>query len=172
MENLVLKGKIIFDPENRTRKHNRQSDWKRIAMVHFDGEMCDYYAWFIERRYNLKLNKPLRGSHITFINDSTKDLTKNFTIPIEVINDNWSKLRDKWDGKEIEVTLNLDLRSNGEHWWMKVHSQSFEDIRTEIELGRPFFNYHMTIGYANERNIEHSEYIVGLIDKFGNNYGI
>ncbi len=172
MKSLKIKGKIIFDPENRTKKHNRQSDWKRIAMVHFEGDMCDYYAWFIEKRYNLKLNKPLRGSHITFINYSTKDLTKNLTIPIETVNDNWSKLRDKWDGKEIEVTLNLNVFSNGEHWWLTATSKNFGKIRSEIGLGEPFFNYHMTIGYANERNIENSEYIVGLITKFGNNYSI
>ena len=171
METLVLKGKIVFDPENRTRKHNRQADWKRIAMVHFEGDMAEYYSWFIERRYNLKLNKPLRGAHITFINDSTKDLTKNFTIPIETVNDMWSTLRDKWDGKEIEITLNLNVRTNGEHWWLRATSPQFEELRSEIGLGRPFFNYHMTIGYANERNIEHSQYIVGLIDKFGGEYG-
>ena len=172
MENLILKGKIVFDPENRTKKHNRQADWKRIAMVHFEGEMVEYYSWFIERRYGLKLNKPLRGSHITFINDSTRDLTKNFTIPIETVNDRWSELRDKWDGKEIEVAINLDVRSNSEHWWFRVGSPYFEEIRGEIGLGRPFFNYHMTIGYANERNIEHSNYIIELINKFGGIYGV
>ena len=72
--NLVIKGKIIFDPDNVTRKHNRQVDWKRVAMVKFDGEMAEYYAWFIERRYNLTLNRPLRGAHVTFVNDSIKEI--------------------------------------------------------------------------------------------------
>ena len=163
MEILIIKGKILFDPENRTKKHNRQSDWKRIAMVHFEGEMCDYYSWFIERRYNLKLNKPLRGAHITFINDSTKDISNNFTIPNDVVDDMWDNLKKKWDGKEIEVTINLDVRSNSDYWWFRVTSPQFEEIRGEIGLGKPFFNYHMTIGYANNRNLEHSNYIVGLI---------
>jgi hypothetical protein len=29
------------------------------------------------KRYNLILNKPLRGAHISFINDSMRDLTHN-----------------------------------------------------------------------------------------------
>jgi len=40
-------------------------------MVFFEGDVAEYYAWFIKKRYNLILNKPLRGAHISFINDST-----------------------------------------------------------------------------------------------------
>ena len=67
---VVLVGKIEFEPENITKKHNTQSPWKRIAMVTIDGDVTEYYSWFIEKRYNLKLNKPLRRAHISFINDS------------------------------------------------------------------------------------------------------
>jgi hypothetical protein len=64
-----LKGKIQFDPVNVTRKHSRQSSWKKTAMIKIDDDTWSYYAWFIEKRFNLKLNKPLRGTHITIIND-------------------------------------------------------------------------------------------------------
>jgi len=40
-----------------------------------------------------------------------------------------------------------------------------QSIRTELGLGKPFFGLHMSIGYANEKNIEHSEYLHDLIKK-------
>lgn len=163
MNNAVnIKGKIIFDPDNKTRKHNRQSDWKRVAMVMFEDDMAEYYAWFILKRYNVKLNKPLRGAHVTFISDSVQGIEGGNVV--------WEEIRKKYDGTEIEVTLNLDVRTNGEHWWLRTSSKDFDSIRTELGLGQPYFNYHMTIGFANERNIFHSEYIHGLIVKFGKEY--
>jgi len=161
--NLVIKGKIIFDPDNVTRKHNRQADWKRVAMVKFDGEMAEYYAWFIERRYNLTLNRPLRGAHVTFVNDSIKEIRGG--------DRKWEEVKKKWDGKEINVILNPDVRTNSEHWWMKAdQTPEFWQIREELGLGRPFWGLHMTIGYSNSKNIEHSEYIHKLIKKYGGNY--
>jgi len=152
-----LRGKIVFEPLNYTSKHNKQASWKRIAMVTFDGEMAEYYAWFIERRYNLVLNRPLRGAHVSFINDSVKEINGG--------DKTWEEVKSRWDGKEIDIILNTDARTNGEHWWLKADSPMFETIRKELGLPDPYFNYHMTIGYANERNIEHSNYIHDLIKK-------
>ena len=73
-ELVTYKGIIHFDPVNFTKKQTDQSSWKRVAMVMFDGEMTEYYAWFIKKRYDLVLNKPLRGAHVTFINDSLNDM--------------------------------------------------------------------------------------------------
>ena len=75
MKTLTMKGVIKFDPQNKTKKHDRQGKWKKIAMVFFYGDVCEYYSWFINRRFNLLLNKPLRGGHISFINDRDKPLT-------------------------------------------------------------------------------------------------
>jgi hypothetical protein len=149
---ITYSGVIEFEPRNRTKKHEKQASWKRVAMVVFDGEMCEYYAWFINRRYNLKLNKPLRGAHITFVNDAERDM-----------NDQWGQVKAKWHGKPIDVTISLDVRSDVKHWWMVVpeeHRTQLHDIRTELGLSRPYFGLHMTIGLANDRNIQHSEYII------------
>lgn len=163
MNNSVnIKGKVIFDPDNKTRKHNRQADWKRVAMVMFEGDMAEYYAWFISKRYNITLNKPIRGAHVTFISDSVREINGGDV--------KWEEIRKKYDSTEIEVTLNLDARTNGEHWWLRTSSKDFDNIRAELGLGQPYFNYHMTLGFTNERNIFHSEYIHGLIVKFGKEY--
>jgi hypothetical protein len=165
---ITLVGKIRFEPENRTKKHHSQSSWKRVAMVLLSGDVCEYYAWFIQKRYNLVLNKPLRGAHISFINDSIKDLSCNGVKTIEQIDADWENLKKKWDGKEIPIILDLNPKTDGKHWWLNFSSEyrgRLHSIRSEIGLKKPFFVLHMTIGYANEKNIEHSKYIHNLIKK-------
>jgi hypothetical protein len=174
MNNIILSGKILFDPENKTNKHNYQAAWKRMAMIMFDGDIAEYYAWFIKKRYNLILNKPLRGAHISFINDSNRDIQKGCGLvnekDVDLI---WELIKQKWNGKSIDVTLNTDVRSDGKHWWLNIpeeNRQLIHDIRKEIGLDKPFFGLHMSVGYANEINIVHSKYILGLIEKFGEDY--
>jgi len=188
MSNIIkLTGKILFDPEDVTSKHANQSSWKKVAMVLFEGDVCEYYAWFIKKRFNLTLHKPVRGSHITFINDSMRDLSKNGMLEDNYVLENWEKVKEKWDGKQIEVYLNLipdtdSLENEDCHWWLIVphdKRQDLQDIRDELGLGRPFFGLHMTIGRAvnsmsgvlfepgvmkaKEMSEEHSRYIHSLI---------
>lgn len=162
---IQLTGKIVFDPRDVTKKHSKQSDWKRMAMVVFDGDVCEYYSWFIKKRYNLTLNRPLRGAHISFINDSIRDMGDKA--------DEWDRVKEKYNGTEVTVTLDLDVRSDSKHWWLVVEHESRKpllDIRSELGLDKPYYGMHMTIGYANERNIEHSKYIIDLLTKFGGSY--
>lgn len=134
------KGVIVFDPKDITKKHEKQSDWKKVAMIEIEGDICSYYAWFIQRRYNLKLNPPLRGAHICIINDRESDITGD-----------WENIKAKWDGKEIEVTLFVDPRTDGKHWWLNIPEEDRTEIHTlraELGLNRPYFGLHMTIGLA------------------------
>lgn len=160
-----IKGKILFDPINLTKKHKLQDSWKRVAMVNFDCDVSEYYAWFIKKRYNLELNRPQRGAHISFINDSLRDMGRFAS--------NWNEVKKKYDGTEVTLTLDPDARSDGEHWWLMVEESSRKpllDIRAELGLGRPFFGMHMTVGIVNPKHREHSEYILRNINKFGGSY--
>lgn len=166
---MVLKGKIVFDPDNKTRKHEQQSSWKLMALVVFEGDICNYYKWFIKKRYNLELNPPLRGAHISFINDSIKDISDSLPDAIS----KWNNLKRKWNGKEISIEINTDVRSDGKHWWLQIPEDSrtgLHGIRKEIGLGRPYWGLHLSVGHANEKNIEHSKYILSLLEKFGGSY--
>ena len=184
---IKIKGKILFDPEDVTNKHVNQSSWKIIAMVLFDGDICEYYAWFIKKRFGLTLHKPVRGAHVTFVNDSMRDLSQGGLLTDKEINEKWEKVKNKWDGKDIEVYIHLtpdtdSLESDDCHWWFIVpHEQRkvLQDIRDELGLGRPFFGLHMTIGRAvdslsgvyfepgvmkaKEMSVAHSKYIHSLI---------
>jgi hypothetical protein len=188
MSNIIkLTGKILFDPEDVTNKQANQSSWKKVAMVLFDGDVCEYYAWFIKKRFNLTLHKPVRGAHVTFVNDSMRDLSKNGLLDDSRVLENWQMVKKKWNGKKIEVYLNLipdtdSLDNEDCHWWLIVphdKRQGLQEIREELGLGRPFFGLHMTIGRAvestsvsnfepgvmkaKEMSVDHSKYIHNLI---------
>ena len=167
-DRVTFTGKIGFEPENKTKKHSAQASWKKMAMVFIDGDITDYYAWFINRRYNLVLNKPIRGAHISFINDSIKDMSLDGKRTIEEVDILWENIKKKWDGKEIEVVIDLNPRTDDRTWWFNIpHDERgfLQGIREELGLGKPYWGMHMTIGYANEKNIDHSIYIHDLIKK-------
>lgn len=152
---LRIKGRLIFDVEDKTNKQKLQSSWKKSALVLFDDDLCEYYSWFLKRRFNISLNKPLRGSHYTLINDKYDN--------IEL----WNKVKAERQGDTVEVYYNTNLRSNIEHWWLKAYSIDGFNIRTELGLGKQFFNPHITVGLVNNRNIDQSEYALRCEKLYG-----
>jgi hypothetical protein len=172
---IKIKGKVLFDPPEKTKKHRKQAVWKKVAYLNIKGDVCAYYAWFIKKRFNLPLARPLRGAHITFINDSLRDMGDKAKY--------WDDLKGRWSGVEIEVELHLEPKTNDISWWLTVVEESrnpLHDIRAEIGLGRPHWGLHMTIGdaqistddsfengveKATRDNIAHSKYIHELAKK-------
>lgn len=155
-EMIVVRGKLDFSPEDRTKKHKNQSSWKRTAMIQTNCDIDQYYAWFLKTRFNLELNKNLRGTHITIISDRME----------REVFDQGAKL---FHGKEIEFFYNpKDIQSSGKHWWLSIHCPDAENIRESLGLSRiPYFGFHLTIGHANEKNVDHSKYILNQIKRFG-----
>ena len=117
-EKITLTGRIGFNPEDKTNKHLFQSSWKKIAMVFIEGDVCEYYGWFLKKRFNLKLHKPIRGAHVTFINDRASDM-----------NDDWELVKQKWYGKEIEIVIELTPKTDSSepksdyHWWFNIPNE-------------------------------------------------
>ena len=145
----------MFDPPDVTKKHEKQSVWKKTAMIDIGGDVSAYYAWFIKRRYRLKLNQPLRGPHICIVNDRESDM-----------NGKWDEVKAKWEGKEVELTLFVDPRTDGKHWWLNVPEEyrvEIHELRQDLGLSRPYFGLHMTIGMATNLQYDHSNYIHRLI---------
>jgi hypothetical protein len=170
-----IKGRLVFDPPEITSKHSRQSNWKKVAFLEFDGDIKKYYRWFVKKRYNLHLSESIRKAHVTFINDSHRDLGENLS--------KWNKVKKKWNGKTIEIKLSTDVHSDGVYWWLVVPEESrgqLHSIRKEVGLYRPHFGLHMTFGVAvntKDDSLEgnalkatrqteaHSKYIVDLLIK-------
>lgn len=144
------KGILKFDPPNKTKKHDRQSSWKKTAMIHINDDVCEYYRWIISKRYpyiqgvkgeNNWINLPLRGSHVTIINDRIEDINI------------WNKMKEKYDNTEMFFFYNWDgLRNNGEHIYFKVECPMGQEVRNFGNLGEPYFPYHMTIGLVPEES--------------------
>jgi hypothetical protein len=153
---LELPTKIQFDPPHKTKKHWNQSSWKTTVMCVNDGDLDLYFAHMIEKRFNLTLNRSIRCTHVTIINDKLSDFEA------------YERAREIWDGRETMFMYDpAEIRSNGKHWWLKVYSEEAMRIRTVAGLEPiPHFPFHMTIGYANEKNIDHSHYIVKQILRF------
>lgn len=151
---IKLKGILNFTPINRTRKHDRQASWKRVALIETGCELDKYYSWFLCKRFNLILNKNLRGSHVTFINDKV-----DFKL--------FDKVAAMFEGKEVTFYLELEPRSNGEHWWLRAYCPEAESIREIMGLSRePYFGLHFTLGHVNEKYIDHSKYILRTSKRF------
>jgi hypothetical protein len=183
---IKFEGIIKFDPQDVTNKHKKQSSWKKVAMIYLEKPgtkkgICEYYAWFLKKRYNLNLQKPLRGAHITFINDRVED-----------IKGDWEFVKKKWNNKKIDIYLNVEPRTDSAeskgrttyNWWINIPKNKrneIQEIRNELGLGIPFFGLHMTIGRAvnikddslyemnaekaTQMNVEHSIYIHNLFLK-------
>ena len=168
MDRVETHGTIVFDVEDKTKKHKSQSSWKKTAFILIGDDSCQYYSWFLRKRFNIVLNPPLRLSHISFINDSMYDLTQKGQVTEEVALERWEECKKKWDGKEIELVLELNYKTDDRSWWLNIPQDKREllhEIRAEIGLVRPHFGLHMSLGYANEKNIEHSAYIHETISK-------
>ncbi len=150
---IKMKGKLIFQPENVTKKHERQ-DWKKITIIKLDCDIDRYYAWFLKKRFRLNFNKNLRGSHVTIISD-------------RIDSDKFDQASNLFNNKEITFFYELEPRTNTKHWWLRVHSPEAESIRESMGLSRnPYFGFHLTIGYVNEKNLPHSQYIFDTIKFF------
>lgn len=150
-----LKTKIVFDPVEITKKHKDQASWKNVVICETDCNMHEYYSWLLRKRFNLSLNKPLRKPHITIVNDIIKSGDKEAYKQMKQLL-NGTELTFKYDPREI--------RTNGKHWWIRASCDDVANIRTVLGLKpKPTFGLHLTIGLANEKNIDHSHYILNEV---------
>ena len=163
-DKITYKGKIVFEPEVITTKQLNQSVWKKVAMVVIEGDLCKYYSWFLDYNYGLKLIPPVRTAHVTFINDRFSDMKGEDDIEKEKL---WNQIKEKYEGKEVEITITLTPRSDAKHWWLNVIEENrveLHSIRTELGLSeRPYSGLHMTIGYTNDKNYSISKNIRDLL---------
>jgi len=149
-----VKGILDFTPADVSKKHLEQSTWKCTAMIRTNCDTSNYYAWFLKTRFNLKLNPPLRGTHITIINDKM-----NRGLFMEASN--------YFNKKEITFYYENLPKSNGSHWWLRVWCPEAQDIRTALGLSRdPFLPLHLTIGLTNPKFAYHSQYILDCCKRF------
>ena len=152
---IELIGRIEFEPQHLTKKHVLQYDWKRTAMALTDCDTHLYYAWFLKKRFDLELIRPIRGTHMTFIN--------------EVVDyDNFEEAKKIFDGKPLKFYHGIEPRISEEHIWLRAYSPEAETIRMMLGLEKdPFFTFHMTLGRINPKQIDQARHILECCRLYG-----
>lgn len=148
--------KIIWNPDNVTNKHKLQASWKYAAYAELNCEMGDLYRWFLEKRFGFKIVPPLRGSHLTFINDRFDDPEEFHKRCLDLNID------------KIDLEIDREIRFNGEHFWFRSKSEQALEIREKLGIGKPHFGLHVTIGRPVVR--EGQEEAVKMIEQYLINY--
>lgn len=121
-------GKIVYNPVAGKAKNQ----WWMI--IETPKDILDYYHHWILKEENIKLQKPLFGSHISVIRGEE---------PAEHKKDLWCK----YDQEEIYFQYSNDIETDGQHWWLPITSKQLEEIRSELGFDKyPEHGYHLTLG--------------------------
>lgn len=138
-----LKCILKYDPSPLTGKADVMfKPWWLIATC--EGDLTDYYAWFLHKKTGIVLQRPAWGAHVSVVRGE---------VPFRP--DLWKK----YDNKEISIIYDPDIRTNSAHWWMRVHSNDLLDIREELGLPRfPEFTFHLTLGRPSPKYESTSSY--------------
>lgn len=116
--------------------------WWCIALI--EGEVSEYYSWFVLKRTGIRIQRPAWGSHVSICRGE-EPVNKDF----------WKR----HDGETLIMRYDPDVRTNGNHWWMRIECEGMLDIREELGLPRHGrFNLHMTLGMPIPLHKETSDY--------------
>jgi len=148
MNTLHGAGKIIFDPVPLTGKVEKlfKPHW---AIISVDDDVDDYYRWFLNKRFNLILQPPAWGPHITVADG----------LP-PAMDGIWDQVKAKYNNQTVEFEYENFPKSNGKHWWLRVKCDIIAEVRSELHLPKGLkWGLHLTLGLPIPRHEEHSIYI-------------
>lgn len=134
-------------PRALTKKQKRsETKFKNLyLMVYTKCDIASYYRWHVKQKFGLELNKPLRGNHVSIVAE-TYDPHK------------FDLIRDKLP-KVLVFQYDPKVLSNGKHWWLRVNSNDFVQVRRMLGLSDlPYFKFHLTIGHCKDKDLETSEW--------------
>jgi hypothetical protein len=152
----------IKDPSGKMFK-----EWWLIVQI--PGELGDYYRFLLEKEHGLytwnsyqsnlytqeklhlglKIQRPAWGAHISVIRGETP-LTED---PYQT----WSTFKDQYDGQEIMFDYELQPKTNGRHWWLKIFAPELNTLRSA--MGYPahgLFGLHLTLGIPTPSTMDYS----------------
>jgi hypothetical protein len=102
-------------------------------------DLVELYYWFIQRKYWIRMNRPMHGAHITLY-------SQKFNKKI-----NWEKAM-YYRGKTIEFDYDENIVEGGYTkgflmYYLRVYSQELDKIKKKVEVvdGERFKGIHLTI---------------------------
>lgn len=113
---------------------------KKRMVVNVSHDFVRLYYWFISKKYWIRMNLPLHGSHITIFNEK-------FSVGA------FNKDRaSKYHGQTVEFEYDVDLIRGGQSkgflmFYIKVHSPEIENIKKDLEIwdGPKYRGLHITV---------------------------
>lgn len=153
-------GVLKLDLTPRTKKHIKQSSWKYTACISINHDFYEYYQWFIQAKFGLVLNKPIREAHLTVINDKLDPH----------IWDKLEELKNTFNNKQVVFSYDPSLlRTDGTYWWIKADAAVIPFIRKKFDLNPvPYFAPHITIGVTNQKYQIETDSIIEYLKKYYN----
>ena len=116
---------------------------KRIALD-TSPEILDYYHWFLERKFWIKLQKPLHGSHITIYSSAFHS------------NINWKKA-SYYDKEALYFDYDVNVVQGGYikgfiMFYLKVYSKELDDFKRDVGIveNSAYRGAHLTLGQAGK----------------------
>ena len=148
---ISITGKVKFDPQ--ARSGNAAALFKPgWVIVSLDCDIDNYYAWFIKKRYGIRVLSPAWGPHISVVRGFSEEGMIDEKI--------WSNIKEIYHNKEIEFLYDTSPRTNGNHWWLKVESEFLYEIREKLGIARqPRWNFHLTVGVPHPLDVNYSHMI-------------
>lgn len=125
-------GYLKYDPY--VERGSFKPNW---VILQCDREIVRYYQHVFYTLYFKKLQTALWSSHISLVRG--EKLIKP---------ENWKQ----FNGRVIDFEYQYPgfFQSNGKHFWLKVHSEQFGDVRESLGLTRePKISFHLSIGSLN-----------------------
>jgi hypothetical protein len=138
----MLKSKGIIRVEE-------QSSRIVVEILH---DIIDYYAWFIKKKYWIRLQKPLHDAHITLVSPK---------IHKEI---DWKKAKT-YDKKQIEFEYDPNIVQGGYTkgfimFYLKIYSEELDKLKEDIKVIEKdgYKGLHITIGSSGKSGSKHSLY--------------
>ena len=149
---IEIDGRIVYDPQ--AISGNSEALFKPwwVIVSFGDSEISDFYSWLVYKRTSVKLQKPAWGSHVSVVRGE---------VPPNA--DKWKE----WDGEIVKIIYDPDVRTNGNHWWLRASCPRLGDLRENLGLSRDgWYNLHITIGIAIPRDYERSNIALKSLMRF------
>ena len=130
-QHLPHRCRALLDVEPRTACGKGGNPWWLIARC--DGEIVEYYRWWINRVHQIKVQRPLFGAHVSVMRGEA---------PL-CGHDQWGVHQDQ----SLEIAYGHELTHAQGYWFLPVQCRALEEVRLTFGLeARPQFGFHLTIG--------------------------
>lgn len=130
-----VEGILRYNPNREKLKKTRSHD-EFFLILEVPKNLGLYYRYWVKKRYDLFLNPPAYGEHVTIL-DGRREVSSNYIHY-------WKK----YNNKKVKIQYTNDVYQKWKFWCLPVISQELTDIQFELGFteNKPL---HITFGRMN-----------------------